>query len=176
MAYDAFLKIDVIPGESLDAKHKDWIEVLSFSWGVSQPHSSSGQFTGHVVPEDFTFTHAVDKSSPKLMLACAEGDAINEVDVAFRKAGSGGGGIDYLKYSFFDVFFSSVRPGGQSVAQQLKIEDALPFEEVTFTYGKVEINYQQLDSRGRLVGAPIQSALDFENIGSVAGTTPQRKG
>jgi len=174
MAYDAFLKIDGIDGESLDSKHKGWIEVLSFSWGVSQPHSSSGQFTGHVVPEDFTFTHAVDKSSPKLMLACAEGDQLNEVDVSFRKAGSSGGGIDYLKYSFFDVFFSSVRPGGQSVAQQLKIEDALPFEEVTFTYGKVQINYQQLDSRGRQVGAPIQTALDFENIGDVTGAASKK--
>ncbi|MGZ4381571.1 MAG: Hcp family type VI secretion system effector [Gaiellaceae bacterium] len=174
MAYDAFLKIEGIPGESLDSKHKDWIEVLSFSWGVSQPHSSSGQFTGHLVPEDFTFSHAVDKSSPKLMLACAQGDQINEVDVSFRKAGSSGGGIDYLKYSFFDVFFSSERPGGQSVAQQVKIEDALPFEEVTFTYGKVMINYQQLDSRGRQVGAPIQSALDFENFGDIAGAAAKK--
>ena len=174
MAYDAFIKFDGIDGESLDAKHKNWVDVLSFSWGVSQPHASSGQFTGHVVPEDFSFTHAVDKSSPKLMLACAEGDAIKEVDVSFRKSGSGGGGIDYLKYSFFDVFFSSVRPGGQAVAVQLKIEDSLPFEEVTFTYGKVMINYQQLDRQGRVVGAPIQSVLDFEGFDTTGAAVKKR--
>ena len=33
MAVDYFLKIDGIDGESQDDKHKDWIEVLSFSWG-----------------------------------------------------------------------------------------------------------------------------------------------
>lgn len=54
MAYDAFIKFDGIDGESLDAKHKNWVDVLSFSWGVSQPHAVSGQFTGHVVPEDFS--------------------------------------------------------------------------------------------------------------------------
>ena len=30
-AYDAFLKIDGIAGESTDDKHKDWIEILSFN-------------------------------------------------------------------------------------------------------------------------------------------------
>ena len=36
MAVDIFAKIGDIKGESLDAKHKDEIEVLSWSWGVSQ--------------------------------------------------------------------------------------------------------------------------------------------
>ena len=34
MAVDYFLKVEGIPGESLDAKHKDEIDVLGFSWGV----------------------------------------------------------------------------------------------------------------------------------------------
>ena len=33
---DYFLKIDGIPGESMDTKHKDEIQVLSFSFGESQ--------------------------------------------------------------------------------------------------------------------------------------------
>ena len=41
MAFDAFLKIDGIPGESSDDKHKDWIEILSYSHGVSQSGSGS---------------------------------------------------------------------------------------------------------------------------------------
>ena len=36
MAVDYFLKVEGIPGESLDAKHKDEIDVLGFNWGVSQ--------------------------------------------------------------------------------------------------------------------------------------------
>ena len=174
MAYDAFLKIDGIDGESLDSKHKNWVDVLSFSWGVSQPSSGSGQFTGHVVPEDFSFFHAVDKASPKLMLACAEGDPISTIQVSFRKAGTGGGGIDYLKYSFFDVFVSSVHPGGQSRAVQLKLEDALPMEEVSFNYGKVQIAYQPQDRSGKSNGDLVQVSLDFEGFGTAAGAVRKR--
>ena len=39
MASDIFAKIGDIKGESLDSKHKDEIEVLSYSWGVSNAGS-----------------------------------------------------------------------------------------------------------------------------------------
>jgi type VI secretion system secreted protein Hcp len=39
MASDIFAKIGDIKGESLDSKHKDEIEVLSFSWGVTNSAS-----------------------------------------------------------------------------------------------------------------------------------------
>ena len=38
MAFDAFLKIDGIPGESTDDKHKDWIANLA---DKKRPHLSS---------------------------------------------------------------------------------------------------------------------------------------
>jgi hypothetical protein len=37
MAFDAFMKIDGIPGESTGDKHKEWIEISSFAHGVEQP-------------------------------------------------------------------------------------------------------------------------------------------
>ncbi len=36
MAFDAFIKIDGIDGESTDEKHSDWIEVIKFGPGVKQ--------------------------------------------------------------------------------------------------------------------------------------------
>ena len=39
MAVDMFLKIKDAPGESLDAKHPGEIQILSVSWGVSNPSS-----------------------------------------------------------------------------------------------------------------------------------------
>ena len=68
MAFDAFIKIDGIPGESTDDKHKDWIEILSFHWGVSQP-SSGGRSTGGAASAercnhtDFSIVHTLDKAS-----------------------------------------------------------------------------------------------------------------
>ena len=41
MPFDAFLKIDGIPGESTAEKHKGEIEIESFSWGVSNSGSAT---------------------------------------------------------------------------------------------------------------------------------------
>jgi type VI secretion system secreted protein Hcp len=64
MAADIFAKIGDIKGESLDAKHKDEVEVLSWSWGVAQSGSiSGGGGQGKASFNDFHFTHLIDKSS-----------------------------------------------------------------------------------------------------------------
>ena len=46
MAFDAFLKIDGIDGESTDKTHPGEIEISSFSWGVSNPSSVGGRGGG----------------------------------------------------------------------------------------------------------------------------------
>ncbi|MCJ7600165.1 MAG: type VI secretion system tube protein Hcp, partial [Desulfobulbaceae bacterium] len=46
MPADDFLKIEGIDGESTDDKHKGWIEVLSYNWGVSQMASASASSSG----------------------------------------------------------------------------------------------------------------------------------
>ncbi len=42
MAFDMFLKMDGIPGESTDVGHKDEIDIVSYAWGESQPAVPSG--------------------------------------------------------------------------------------------------------------------------------------
>ena len=58
MAFDAFLKIEGIEGESTDKTHPGEIEIGSYSWGVEQPGSvgGGGGGTGRVVAQDFHFT------------------------------------------------------------------------------------------------------------------------
>jgi type VI secretion system secreted protein Hcp len=76
MAFDSFLKIDGIPGESLDQKHKGEIEVLSFAFGAANtgsPRGGGGGGAGKVAFNDFHFVHRLDKASPNLLLACANG-------------------------------------------------------------------------------------------------------
>ena len=47
MAVDIFLDIDGIKGESKDDKHPETIDVLSWSWGMSQAgkHTKTGHVT-----------------------------------------------------------------------------------------------------------------------------------
>ncbi|EIK97329.1 hypothetical protein PMM47T1_06081 [Pseudomonas sp. M47T1] len=46
MAFDAYLNIDTIPGESHDAAHPDWIERTGYQFGSSQLVSTTASFVG----------------------------------------------------------------------------------------------------------------------------------
>ena len=90
MASGIFAKIGNIKGESLDSKHKDEIEVLSWSWGVQQSGTMAhggGGGEGKASFNDFNFTHHVDKGSAVLLKACATGEHIKEATITVRKAG-----------------------------------------------------------------------------------------
>src|SRR5215208_6409186 len=90
MASDIFAKLGDIKGESLDAKHKDEIEVLSYSWGVTNAGSmghGSGGGEGKSTFHDLSFVHNIDKASPVLMQACATGVHLKEATITHRKAG-----------------------------------------------------------------------------------------
>ena len=145
MAFDAYLKIDGVPGESSDDKHKDWIEVLSFSTGVDQPSSGGASSGGGRSAEranfqDFSVVKTLDKASPKLALACADGTHIKEVKLELCRAS--GDKQKYMEYLLADVIVSSARPGGSSQGGE-----ALPLEEVSFNFGKIEWIYTETDHK-----------------------------
>ena len=143
MAFDAFLKIDGVPGESTDDKHKNWIEILSFSHGVSQSSSGSASSGGGRSAErcdhqDFSIVKTLDKASPKLALYCSNGTHIKEVKLELCRAT--GDKQKYMEYKMSDVIVSSARPGGSSEGGE-----TLPLEEVSFNYGKIKWTYTELD-------------------------------
>jgi type VI secretion system secreted protein Hcp len=145
MAFDAFLEIEGIPGESTDDKHKNWIEILSFNHGLSQP-SSGAQSTGGARSaercnhQDFSVVKILDKASPKLALFCCNGKHIGKIK--FELCRATGNKQKYMEYVLTDVIVSSVRPGGSaSGAEQL------PLEEVSFNYGKIEWTYTETDHK-----------------------------
>ena len=149
MAFDAFIKVGDIPGESTDDKHKDWIQILSFNMGAAQPvtvgSGLGGLSGGGANVADFSFVKKVDKSSPKLFLSCLKGDPIKKVEFECRK--SIGDKHVYLKYTFEDAMISSVRPGGSASGS-----DDVPLEEVSFAYAKVENVYTPIDQTGKPQG------------------------
>ena len=84
MASDIFAKLGDIKGESLDDKHKDEIEVLSYSWGVTNAGSmahGTGGGEGKATFHDLSFIHRYDKSSPVLMQYCATGVHLKEATI-----------------------------------------------------------------------------------------------
>lgn len=109
MAQDMFLKLGDIKGEAQDDRHKDEIEVESWSWGITQAGSVSvggGAGTSKAKFDDFTFVHRVDKASPNLMKLCTLGEHLKDGTFTARKAGKGP--QEYFTIKFNDVLITSV--------------------------------------------------------------------
>jgi type VI secretion system secreted protein Hcp len=145
-AVDYFLKFDGIKGESADAKHKDEIDIESWSWGETHAgpaRSGRGAGAGKVSMQDFHFVMSLNKASPALMRACATGEHIKTATLSGRKAGKGQ--LEYLTFKFHDVLISSYQTGGSEHA------DVLPTDQVSFNFSKIEVEYKQQRPDGTLV-------------------------
>jgi type VI secretion system secreted protein Hcp len=144
VAFDAFLKIQGIPGESGDEKHKDWIEVLGFSHGLTQAatghaRANAPEVRGRCEHRDFSITKAMDKASPLLAKYLCENKLVTEVKLEMCRAG--GNKEKYLEYTLSNVIVSSISASKGSQGA------GMPIEEVAFSYGKITWTYCQLDPK-----------------------------
>jgi type VI secretion system secreted protein Hcp len=143
MASDIFAKIGDIKGEAQDSKHKDEIEVLSYSWGVSNSGSmafGSGGGEGKATFHDMTFTHKVDKASPVLMAHCATGVHFKEATITHRKSGKGQ--QEFLVFKLNDIIVTGVQHGGTP--------DGDAMENVSISFAKVAMEYKSQKPDGSL--------------------------
>lgn len=144
MSVDMFLKIDGIKGESTDSKHKDEIDVLSWSWGVSQAVVSHGGGFGAGKADctDMMIVKKLDVSSPLLVKHCAQGAHIKSMLLTLRKAGKEQ--VEYTKMTMSDCLVSSasISAGGGDY----------PSESVSFRFGKLKVEYWPQKADGTLGG------------------------
>jgi type VI secretion system secreted protein Hcp len=155
-AVDYFLKIEGIEGESQDSKHKGEIDVESWSWGETQTgtHAAGGGGgAGKVSMQDFHFVMKVNKASPKLMLACANGEHIKKAVLTCRKAGKEQ--QEFLKITMSDLLVSSYQTGGSGHS------DIVPTDQISLNYSKIEFEYKEQKADGSL-GAPVKSGWDLK--------------
>jgi type VI secretion system secreted protein Hcp len=136
MAVDMFIDIDGVVGESKDAKFKGKIDVLAWSWGMSQSGSfqmGGGGGSGKVNITDGSFTKWMDISSPGLMLSCAQGDHIAKAVLVVRKAG-GKDPLPYIEITMEKVIVSSISTGGSGGEDRLTESVSLNFAKASFKY------------------------------------------
>ncbi|MEP7341349.1 MAG: type VI secretion system tube protein Hcp [Acidobacteriota bacterium] len=155
-AVDYFLKLEGIEGESQDAKHKGEIDIESWSWGESQTGtgaSGGGHGAGKVSMQDFHFVMKVNKSSPKLLLACASGEHIKKATLTCRKAGKDQ--QEFLKIVFSDTLISSYQTGGSGHS------DIVPTDQISLNFSKLEYEYREQKADGTLAG-PVKAGWDLK--------------
>lgn len=152
MAVDAHINIDGIPGEGSDAVYKGWIEVLSFSWGASNPTSATassagGGTTERVTINDLTITKHIDKATPKIHEALSKGTHIPTVTLSLNRAGVSK--VQYYEVKMEQVIISqavqqAVSMGSRGATDvKTKTPDNLPVEQVQFNFGKIKWTYTQ---------------------------------
>jgi len=140
MAFDAFLKIDGIPGESTDDKHKNEIDVLSFSFGISRKNER-----GRASIADFSIVKTVDTSSPLLFDAACQGDTLKSASFTAREAGKGQ--QEYLIITMQEVLISSVQHSGAPGTE------SLPMESLSLDFRSMEMEVFRQNPDGSLGGS-----------------------
>lgn len=157
MAFDAFLQVQGIKGDSTDSAHKDWIEIQAFAHSVTQATggAASAQGThagGRADHGDFSIVKRLDTASPPLFLHCCTAKPIPEVKVQLCRAM--GEKTTFMEYIMKDVIVSAIRPSGSTAG-----EDLIPLEEVSFRYGEIRLSYTPTDPRsGGKTGPAVQAA------------------
>ncbi|MGJ9419640.1 Hcp family type VI secretion system effector [Massilia sp. CMS3.1] len=140
MAIDVYLQIDGIKGESMDDKHKDWIECTSVNWGVSQPRSATASTGGGHTAErcehkEVVFTKLADLASPILLQTCSAGKTIPKAKLEFMRADGQGERIKYFEIELENVLIGAIMPAVQ--------EGSIIQEKVGLKFSKIKWKYTQ---------------------------------
>jgi type VI secretion system secreted protein Hcp len=148
---DIFLKLDGIPGDSVDDKHKGEIDVEAVAYGVKR--------TGKTRVATLRIDKVYDSSSPKLLADSATGHHIKSGVITFRLSGSDPGSA-FLTYRLSDIVVSSYEQGGAN-------PDAKPLgsleDEIGLTAAKLQISERSTDSSGKQ-GPPVNATVDLRHL------------
>ena len=138
-------------GESGDPDHPGCIDVLSWSWGMSQ----AGGTTPKVSANDVTITKSMDTSTPDFMYFVAKGQPLNSLILLAEAVCPLQGCTPYAYFTLTmqDVRITSVQPGGS------RAEDRLT-ELISFQFNKARWCYTAQLAGGEL-GTPDCSGWDY---------------
>lgn len=134
-ATDMFLKLDGIKGESKDGKHKDEIDVLAWSWGMSRGPAADKK---NADPSDglniqnLSFTKFADASTPLLMESLLTGSSTANGKLTVRKAGETP--LEYIKLCMEGIQVTSVSTGGSGGEDRLTENVTLHFDQFRYAY------------------------------------------
>lgn len=141
MSFDMFLKIDTILGESVDARHRDEIDVLSFSWGVETdaPPAGGGTSTGKPRIAEVHIVSTTSRATPPIAGAVATGRRFATAKLTCRRPGEQP--FEFLTYEMTDLLITSYHTGGNAA-------DTLPQDEFTLSFQTLVLSYTRQKTDG----------------------------
>jgi len=144
-AFDAFIKIGDIKGESTDAKHAEWIELKSVQWDVKReiapPTGGGGSGREASAPKisELTITKQLDRSSPAILLNALGGSG--EIPTVTLELTNTTTAKVFYRITLSDVLISSQKQVGTDSEDK-------PNETITFNFAKIQVDYIYTDPKG----------------------------
>lgn len=175
-AIDVYLSFEgsKIEGEADSANHKGDIEILSFSnWSASNSGTfQDGSKGGSGVSSfsDIGFTKWVDKSSPVLMLYCANRDHFPKAKLEFIEGGEKERPV--LTIDFENVLVTSYQMGGSGGEDRLTDSFSLNFERFTSTVQSYAMDGSEGDASTVTWNVPDNAGSGGSSGGGTINTAP----
>lgn len=154
MAWDAYLTVEGVSGESTREGHEGEIELKAFAFGANNASSvgiGGGGGTGTVVLSSFNVHKKTDAASAELFQHCCTGEHFPTATLTMYKSGGAGGALPYLVYEFEEVYVENISWSGAEGG------DNIPEEDVSFAFGKVIITYTEQNVDGTAGGDHVGS-------------------
>jgi type VI secretion system secreted protein Hcp len=151
-------KGSAIIGETQDSFHTDEIQVLTYSYGVSNQNvgtSGKGGEKSQSEPQSAVLKTVFSKASPLLFIMAARGDKFKYATISVRKLGIvDKSDADYVQVQFGEVYITDYSVGAG--------DGLLQTEQFTLKYQTLDIAYRQQMGNGTLQ-SPICKAYDWNN-------------
>ena len=139
MPFDAFLKLDGIEGESVDAKHAGEIDVVAFNWSVTRPKKKKEL-------QPLIIYKRVDKATPQLSQVACEGGAIASARLDVVRVGGD-------RQSFYQLLLQGVVIVGLEIEGVADAESGVPSEKLSLAYAALTTRYTIISPTGQPGGA-----------------------
>lgn len=148
-ADEIFLRIEGVPGESADARHRGEIEILSYTQSLTRPaFRGTASVTGDAklcVP--LTLLKYVDAASTRLINFLATGEHFKTAAITFRRPGQPP--VDYYRVTLDDVVVTEIEQSNT----RLNFPNPAPpraLEKVTLSGRRVRFEYLTQQPDGKL--------------------------
>ena len=154
MAIDMYLEFiatggGIIKGDSVAQGHKDAIDVLAWSWGLSNSGSADHPGKGQV--QDLSLTKYVDRASDDLLGLTLTGVLLERATLYTQRAGETPS--PYITITMSRVLITSISTRGSGGEDRLT-------ENITLSFGAFEYLYYPKTSSGQTVATPERLAYD----------------